>query len=226
LSELQTVKQALVEGRLWELVESRSHNHPSLQRAFRKMLKYAEAIEHETPVRKTKGPFIISHDSLRRPEILRHQKRLIVNYTPPSKINTVILFPERYLEPFREDSERDPILEKIGNRAHVHLCTYGLAYGIIPEELLDVYPLSQSEHSLVPEADIIHSAVDRIVEFLERTNYKSCLIVTEDKWQEKLAKSTQRRLSKKMKVKIVESESLNSSVIARIVKPKTRKRMR
>jgi len=226
LSELQTVKQALVEGRLWELVESRSHNHPSLQRAFRKMLKYAEAIEHETPVRKTKGPFIISHDSLKRPEILRHQKRLIANYTPPSKVKTVILFPERYLEPFREDSERDPILEKIGNRGHVHLCTYGLAYGIIPEELLDVYPLSQSEHSLVPETDIIRSAVDRIVEFLERANYKSCLIITEEKWQEKLAKSTQRRLSKKMKVKIIESENLNSSVIAQIVKPKTRKRMR
>src|SRR5208282_5515048 len=97
LSELQTVKQALVEGRLWELVESRAHNHPALQRAFRNMLKYAEAIEHETPVRKFKGPFIISHDSLSRPEILRHQKRLIVNYTPPSKVKTAILFPERYL---------------------------------------------------------------------------------------------------------------------------------
>ena len=152
--------------------------------------------------RRARSSYHIIHFS--RPEILRHQKRLIVNYTPPAKVKTVILFPERYLEPFREDSERDPILEKIGNRSHVHLCTYGLAYGIIPEELLDVYPLSQSEHSLAPEANIIHSAVDRIVEFLEKANYKSCLIVTEEKWQEKLAKSTQRRLSKKMKVKIIE----------------------
>jgi predicted RNA-binding protein len=190
------------------------------------MLKYAEDIEHETPVRKIKGPFIISHDSLSRPEILRHQKRLIVNYTPPSKAKTVVLLPERYLEPFREDPQQDPTLEKMRNMGHVHLCTYGLAYGIIPEELLDVYPLSQSEHSLVPEADIIHSAVERIIEFLETAKYKSCLIVTEEKWQEKLAKSTQRRLNKKMKLKIIESENLNSSVIRQIAKPKNRKRMR
>ena len=227
LSELQTVKQALVEGRLWELVESRSHSHPSLHRAYRKMLKHAEFFERETPVRKLKGPFIITRDSLCRPEILRHQKRLKANYTPPSNAKTVILFPARYLEPFREDSEKDPVLKKLNNKEQVHLCTYGLAYGIIPEELLDVYPLSQSEHSLLPETDIIHSAVRRIVEYLNNANYKSCLMITEEQWQEKIAKSVQRRLAKKIKFKIIKNEN-SHTIIPQInfVKPKTRKRMR
>ena len=36
--ELQTIKQAILDGRLWELIETRSRNHPTLQAAFRRML--------------------------------------------------------------------------------------------------------------------------------------------------------------------------------------------
>ncbi|OFX18146.1 hypothetical protein A3K71_00670, partial [archaeon RBG_16_50_20] len=57
-SEFQTIKQAIVDGRLWELVEARSLAHPALQRAFRRMLHYAPNFEKDTPIRKKKGPFI------------------------------------------------------------------------------------------------------------------------------------------------------------------------
>ncbi|HXY83480.1 MAG TPA: tRNA guanosine(15) transglycosylase TgtA [Candidatus Saccharimonadales bacterium] len=228
-SELQTAKQALTEGRLWELVESRSYSHPSLRRSFQQMLKYAKSIERETPIRKSKGPLIISYDSLRRPEILRHQNRLITNYTIPSRAKTGILLPERYLEPFREDPQQDRPIDKISKRMDLHCSTYGLAYGVIPEEILDVYPLSQSENSLDPDANTIRDSVDRIVKFLSHTNYRSCVILTEEQWQRRLAISVQRKLRKKLKVKIIEAENLDQSIITEIFsfsKPKRRKRMK
>lgn len=38
VGELQTIKQAIVDGRLWELIETRSRTHPALQVAFKRML--------------------------------------------------------------------------------------------------------------------------------------------------------------------------------------------
>ena len=58
MGELQTIKQAIVDGRLWELVETRSRAHPALHTAFKRLLTYAENLEEGTPVRKKKGPHL------------------------------------------------------------------------------------------------------------------------------------------------------------------------
>jgi 7-cyano-7-deazaguanine tRNA-ribosyltransferase len=223
-SELQTVKQAISDGRLWELVEARSSGHPALTRAFHKFLKFAQHFERETPVRKKKGPFLFSEESLNRPEILRHQRRLIDNYVQPEKSRFVVLLPDRYLEPFRQNNE-STLLSRILRNRELHLCSYNLAFGVIPNEVADVYPLSQTEDSLRPTATIVHNATKRIAEWLLKSSYKTCVLVVEEPWQRGMANAIRKRVSKP-KLKIVETtanDELASKILSACGKSKTKK---
>lgn len=216
--ELQTVKQAIVDGRLWELVETRSRNHPALQIAFQRMLTYAEELEKETPVRKKKGPFVLSAESLNRPEVLRYQKRLLERYSPPTRAKKLLLLPEAYLKPFREDAPVDDPLRKLEGQNDVHLCSYGLTFGIIPHELLDVFPLSQTESALSPTATTVNFALKRIFDFMKKTTYTRCTIVVEEPWQEKIARSIESKFKRKMKVKIVEANGTDHETLSKVLK--------
>jgi len=202
-TELQTIKQAIIDGRLWELVESRSRNHPALQRGFQKLLHYAEALERETPVRKKKGPFIISSDSLGRPEVLRFQGRLLHRYEPPH-VKTAFLLPEDMLRPFRDESNEDNWVQRIEKRNDFHMCAYGLSFSIIPSELLDVYPLSQTEQAVTPSATAISRAVSKIGSYMATANYANCVIVTVEAWQLRLAKALRAKVKGKIKFKIIQ----------------------
>jgi 7-cyano-7-deazaguanine tRNA-ribosyltransferase len=211
-SELQTVKQAIVDGRLWELVEARSRNHPALQRAFQRLLQYDHDLEKETPVRKKRGAFITSAESLHRPEVLRHQERLLVRYERPAHAKTVLLLPESYLKPFRENPVVSNMLTNLERRKDLHICAYNLSFAIVPQELLDVFPLSQSVDALTPTTSTIHHASKRIMDYLKISGYKQCIIVVDEPWQKKIAQSISARLRRKTRIRIVEEKNGDESI--------------
>jgi 7-cyano-7-deazaguanine tRNA-ribosyltransferase len=226
-SELQTIKQAISDGRLWELVEARSTNHPALSRAFDTFLKYTQYFERETPVRKKKGPFLISEKSLKRPEIIRHKKRLIENYAAPETARRVILLPDKYLEPFRQYFDDNVSLRRLLSMLDLHLCSYTLSFGIIPSELADVYPLSQTEDSLTPTPSILRRTSKQIVEWLRRSSYTSYIIVVEEAWQQKIANSVRKHLKdSKMRVIEIESDEDAALKVLTAIKRKSSKRMK
>jgi 7-cyano-7-deazaguanine tRNA-ribosyltransferase len=217
-SELQTVKQAIVDGRLWELVETRARAHPALQAAFERMLTYAESLEEGTPISKRKGPFVFSEESLRRPEVLRHQDRLLERYRPPARAKKLLLLPDSLLEPFRENSSLDASLRKLERRSDVHVCSYGLTFGVVPQELLDVYPLSQTESALTPTPAIMQVALTRIVEYLKAAAYARCTIVAEEPWQEKIAQKVRAKFKRKMKVTILKTKDADRQLFSQVLK--------
>jgi len=223
-SELQTVKQAIIDGRLWELVESRSRSHPALQRAFHSMLHYTEALEMETPIRKRKGPFIISSDSLSRPEVVRHRRRIFDRYVS-SPAKTLLLLPEDALNPFREEQNKENWLNKIEGRRDVHFCSYGLAFGIIPYELLDVYPLSQTQNALTPTPNSVKSTKSMIINYLKEANYTNCLVAAREPWQLAIARSLQVSFVRKMKIRTIRVDKSFSEVLKSIGKRPRRKRI-
>jgi 7-cyano-7-deazaguanine tRNA-ribosyltransferase len=202
-SELQIVKQAIVDGRLWELVEARSHGHPALQRAFERLIHYANDLESETPVRKRRGQFITTAESLRRPEVLRHQERLLERYKPPPHAKTLLLLPDCYLKPFRENLPVEKMLAEVEQRKDLHICAYNLAFGIVPQELLDVYPLSQTVDALPPTTSIINHASRRILNYLKTAGYKQCIIVVDQPWKRKIGASIRSMRGGKMRTKMI-----------------------
>jgi 7-cyano-7-deazaguanine tRNA-ribosyltransferase len=217
-TELQTVKQALVDGRLWELVETRCRSHPALQLAFQRLLKYAPILEPDTPLHKKKGPFVIDADSLNRPEIVRYEKSLLERYSPPAQVKNVILLPEHYMKPFQENPDQDSFLSKLKRRSDVHLCAYGLVFGVVPEELLDVYPISQTEDALTPTSITVRRATSLMFSYLSAADYSLCIIVTSEPWQLRIGKAIKAKRSKGLKVRIIEmDEGEKPKILAQIL---------
>jgi 7-cyano-7-deazaguanine tRNA-ribosyltransferase len=216
--ELQTIKQAILDGRLWELLETRSRNHPTLQAAYQRVLAYADCLELETPIRKRKGPFILSEQSLSRPEVIRYQERLIERFRPPARANTLLLLPEAQVRPFRENPTTPDPLQSLERRSDVHICSYGLTYAIIPQELLDVYPLSQTENALSPTSAVIGHTRKRMVEYLRKFRYATCIIVVNEPWQEQTAKLIKKKFKGKLRVQILKIKNFNAQDLRTVLK--------
>jgi len=73
--ELRRIKQAIREGNLLELVETRARGHPAMLDGYRTLLDHAAQLERHDPA--SKGTFFYcSTESARRPEVVRHHDRL------------------------------------------------------------------------------------------------------------------------------------------------------
>ncbi len=76
-SEIRSIRQAISENRLWELVQQRVRAHPDLVEAFEYLLsKYGEYIETVEPMTKRSALFYSSPVEYMRPEVSRSKKWL------------------------------------------------------------------------------------------------------------------------------------------------------
>ena len=73
--EMRRVKQAVRRGNLLELVDTRARGHPAMLDGYRALLDHAEQLERTDPVGKD-AFFHVSAESARRPEVVRHHRRL------------------------------------------------------------------------------------------------------------------------------------------------------
>lgn len=224
-TESQAIKQAISDGRLWELVEARSRNHPALERAFKRMLRYAKSLETDTPIAKRKGPFVTSPESLSRPEIIRYEERLLERYAPPSAARSVLLLPEEFMKPFMKDLSRDDFLRSIEARRYVHICSYGQVFPIIPNELFDVYPLSQTEDALSLTETVVNRALKLMTSYLRKANYRNCVMVAHEPWQQRMGRAIQKRFRRRIAVRVLNVSDFDEEAyqqIRRSLRPKNR----
>ena len=76
-SELRTVRQAIRDNRLWELVQMRARSHPSVYEAVLfSMKKYKRYLQKLDPITKKSAFFYLGDESMHRPEIVRARRRL------------------------------------------------------------------------------------------------------------------------------------------------------
>ncbi|MEM3745587.1 MAG: tRNA guanosine(15) transglycosylase TgtA [Candidatus Bathyarchaeia archaeon] len=191
-AEIKRVKQAIVEGRLWEYLEMKAHSHPSLLKALRRLQKYSEYIERNSPFVKRKGLFFFGPIDFIRPEVLRHNKRLKERYSPPDRSKVLILVPDSELK----DTRRRKYVKKIVLKASkvlgldlsaIHVCFYSPPFGIIPIELSETYPLYQYEYAYPPDAETVKYVAERILEYIAAAPYVKIIILMEKgSWSERL----------------------------------------
>ncbi|AGB32939.1 7-cyano-7-deazaguanine tRNA-ribosyltransferase [Natrinema pellirubrum DSM 15624] len=87
-AEIRRIKQAIRAGNLLELVEQRARSHPAMLDGYRTLLDHAAQLARSDPV--SKGSFFYtSHESARRPEVVRHHRRLERLSVPDSLLLTV-----------------------------------------------------------------------------------------------------------------------------------------
>ncbi|MBI2649661.1 MAG: hypothetical protein HYW93_08450, partial [Thaumarchaeota archaeon] len=67
--ELLKCKEAITEGRLWDLVEEKASSHPSVTKAFIEMARRAESLTPGTPMLRERGLMVRSKLDRLRPEL-------------------------------------------------------------------------------------------------------------------------------------------------------------
>lgn len=193
-TEIKRVKQAILEGRLWEYVEMRAHSHPALLQALKGVEKYSDYIERSTPAVKRRGLFFFGSTlDFIRPEVIRYRRRLMERYKPPGEAKMLLLIPD--LE--GKENRRWRYLKKIVSlvckkygldRSSIHICFYSPPFGVIPIELSETYPLYQYEYAYPPGDEAIKYVAERILEYISATRYeKIMMLAREDSWSSRLA---------------------------------------
>ncbi len=149
--ELKRTKEAIYEGRLWELLELKAKSHPSLQNAILELRKYSYFIEKFHPDTRGKPPglFFYSNISRYRPEVVRYHKKLRDNYNPPMSKKILLLIKETEQKPFTREGFIAQIYSRLSKNIQlykkIHMAILSSAFSIIPIELDGYYPLSQYE---------------------------------------------------------------------------------
>jgi len=129
--ELEACKEAVSEGRLWDLVEERSMAHPRLREAFLELSRQSDILGAGTPQIKDRGLFVRSSVDLLRPEVLSAQRRLARASKTSSKI--------AYLDVPGGNGPRSP------PKATEDVYIQHPVLGPVPIELQFLYPFSQTE---------------------------------------------------------------------------------
>lgn len=202
-SEIKRIKQAIIEGRLWEHLEIRAHNHPALLRAVKEMAKYSQYFEENSPITKNSGLFFFSSVGLCRPEIVRHRQRLSERYSPPKGSKVLVLLPQTKTKPFSKSWEQKEALKQIQRKLgvktrKVHVCTYAAPFGVIPTELDEVYPLSQHETTVPLDTETINYVAEQVANYIAQRNYEKVILLEDaEMWHRKIIQTCRRICRKK-----------------------------
>jgi 7-cyano-7-deazaguanine tRNA-ribosyltransferase len=141
LEEIKRVRQAIYEGSLWELLQTRCRSHPYLLEALKRALGH-EYVEPLDPVAKRTAFFYGGPESLMRPEVKRHIARL-ENIRERGK--TLLVLPETE-KPFSRHYQ-------VKSNRDYHVCVLSGVFGIVPLEIEEIYPLTQHEAPRTPDLE-------------------------------------------------------------------------
>ena len=201
-AELKRIEQAIKEGRLWELVEMRAHCHPSLLQALKKLKNYSKMLEEQDPISKNSGHFYFDSNSLMRPEISRHRRRMEERYSP-RRMDTLLLVPETRSKPFHKSVTFKQLLTRLRKENKtkletVQICFYTAPFGVVPLELDEVYPLSQHETVVPPDNETANYVAEEVARYVLRTNYQRIVLLYDpDNWNAPILKSCADACTKK-----------------------------
>jgi 7-cyano-7-deazaguanine tRNA-ribosyltransferase len=189
-NEMKRIKQAIIEGRLWRLIESRLSSHPALVNAMHNVLKYQKIMEEFSPVTKKRAIFVTSPWSLSQPEIFRHHQ-CMNSYSPPFNREILLLFSAPQSRPYHTAKEFLQFIRQYrgsGSQKDLDFDIIFLSYffGLVPIELSTFYPLAQNE---IPKEAVSKNQsfiIAQLEQYLQRNSqYKQIigLFASTEYWQ-------------------------------------------
>lgn len=184
MSEIDRIKQAIIEGALWDLMESRSRGHPALASAVKRLIKYQDELEKGSPSYNKHGFFFFDYGGLARPEITRHMRRLETNYSPPIGSEKLLLVASPSRKPYSKSIEHQCLLDALnkglgGVSFTIHICYYSAPFGVIPIELSETYPLSQFETSKPLDHETLEFTSNAVSKYVRESFYKEIFLLSD-----------------------------------------------
>lgn len=167
--ELALVRRYIREGRLWELAEIRCRAHPALLEALRKLRDYQDLMEHYDPISREGAIFYTGSETRNRPVFKRYIDRLSTRYIPFS--DKAALFEDTASKPYsRPYAEEFAKARKAGYTPVVVT-----AFGPVPAELDEVYPLAQSLFPRILDMETETESEKLMYQMLSQLGFKSAI---------------------------------------------------
>ncbi|MEM0001960.1 MAG: tRNA guanosine(15) transglycosylase TgtA [Desulfurococcaceae archaeon] len=144
--EMNTVKQAIKEGRLWELLEYRAKGHPALLEAFTVLKQRVKYLEKTSPLTNPGGKALLIYDSESywNPKLRLNAKKSLEIAISESSGKTVVLIPA-YRKPYNTQPEYVEISSRIPGHDNVLVAFIHPYLGVVKPELASTYPFYQHE---------------------------------------------------------------------------------
>jgi len=195
-SELKTIRQAIREGNLWELVELRVRNHPNLVKALKLIKKNRDLFEIHEKLYKNHGRLYSSMESLDRPLIYRYQERIKANFRVPKEARYLLILPELDVKGKTSPSIfnwlNDLDQGALNMRSEIHVVFNSNVYGIVPLELVDTFPMGQFE-SIDFDTSYDGIYLENVKEFFKHfgDTYQKCAILIPDYYHDQYQQKQQ-----------------------------------
>lgn len=202
MGEIDRVKQAIAEGTLWDLVETRARGHPSMTSALNRLSDYSKDLEEYSPGFKGKGVFYYDYHSIYRPETTRYNRKLIENYVTPYDATTLIMLKAPPTTPYRRDERYLKIKENLPEDDGFNICFYSAPYGCIPEELSETFPLSQFEIAKPLDKETISFTVEMLERYVSSVKPSRIVMVTDHEELDLKAIEAMKRIAAKTSAEI------------------------
>ena len=206
--EVSAVKQAIMQGRLWEYVMQKARAHPKLFEAIQ-LFKNYEFLGDGTSLFKEKALFLFDAIDQYRPEVRRFQN-IVSNFRSKNK-KKLILYPEPRVHPFYCTEEYGRLLKKFKN---AQICTYNPFLGVIPLEICDVYPAS---HNLIPKSILSEYPIEAYPTFIESltkfitSNHFEEIIIIADSFMHKILGGDNNTIVRDLQPQILDHEEYMAS---------------
>jgi len=145
--EVDKVKQAIHEGRLWEYVIKKARAHPKLFEMIEVMVENADFLGISTPKFKEKAIFLFSKEDQFRPEVI-HFNQMVQKFK--TKKNKIIITKESHTKPGYLSLEYSELKKKTKDFESFQVCQYNPLLGLIPIEISDIFPAAHHETARIP----------------------------------------------------------------------------
>jgi 7-cyano-7-deazaguanine tRNA-ribosyltransferase len=140
--EVDKVKQAIHEGRLWEYVIKKARAHPKLFEMIEVMTENCEFLGLGTPKFKEKAIFLYDKEDQFRPEVQSFHNTVRKFKSNKKKI---LIIKEYNTKPGYLSPQYIGLKKKIKDFDSIQVCQYNPHLGLIPIEISDIFPAAHHE---------------------------------------------------------------------------------
>ena len=144
--EVDKVKQAIHEGRLWEYVIKKARAHPKLFEMIEVMVENSEFLGLSTPKFKEKAIFLYSKEDQFRPEVQSYHN-MVRRFK--SKKKRLVVTKESSTKPGYLSHQYIGLKKKFKDFDSFQVCQYNPHLGLIPIEISDIFPAAHHETARV-----------------------------------------------------------------------------
>jgi len=138
-AEVDRVKQAIREGRLWEYTMKKARSHPKLFETIDVIINNTKFLQNGTPKFKEKAIFLFGPEDQHRPEIVRYHEYVRKFRT---KKEIIVITKDPNIKPAFSSYEYKKLRKQFKDPDSIQFCNYNPFLGIIPIEISDVFPAS------------------------------------------------------------------------------------